>query len=185
MSQFYQGVTTGSLPPTVPTSFVTQDGTAVPLSNVLIINANDSTENNNNGIISKGGVAGTGTSNEVDIIITNRLQGSGTTIGATTSDLFTFPLGAVPGTYLFEIRAAGFNPSTPASVGFSTYTTIRTDGATATVIDDTDAVVHQEAVLSATDTNVIASGNNAIFRVTGEAGLTVDWNCVGLYTFVS
>ena len=36
MSQFYQGVTSGSLPPSVPTSFLLDDAnSAVPLANVL------------------------------------------------------------------------------------------------------------------------------------------------------
>ena len=37
MSQFYQGVVPGMLPPSVPTSFVTNSGTATPVANVIDI----------------------------------------------------------------------------------------------------------------------------------------------------
>lgn len=181
MSQFYVGVSAGSLPPSVPLEFDTQNGNAVPAANILIINGFDSTENNANGIITKGGVVGTGTSNEVDVVLTNRLQGTGSTVGATTADLVTFAMGATPGVFLFNFGVAAFDAVTPNAAGYETYTTVRTDGATATIIGDTDAIIHETAGFATTVAQIVVSGNNVIFRVTGVVGLTISWSTVGTY----
>jgi len=43
MSQFYQGVTTGVLPPAVPLQFTTDSGIAIPVANNLNVLGNSST----------------------------------------------------------------------------------------------------------------------------------------------
>lgn len=171
----------GPVPPTVATSYVTQNGTAVPLANVLIVDGFDSTINNANGIATRGGVVGTGTQNEVDVILTNRFHGSATTVGAATADVVTFALGATPGTFFFNFSAVLFNASTPAGAGYVTFTTVRTDGVTPTIIGDTDSITHEDAVLIATTAQVVTSGNSVIFRVGGVAGLTINWVVTGTY----
>lgn len=186
MSQFYQGVTAGALPPSVPTSFVTDNGTAVPAANILKINGLDSTENNSNGIIVKGGVAGTGTANEVDVVITNRLRGSSSTIGAATADVITLSLGATPGTYTFDVKVSGYASTAsggPLSVGYTIVGAVRTTGAVAVLIGGSARDDFEEGALSACNFAIVASGNNAIFRATGAAGTTIAWQAVGEYVF--
>jgi hypothetical protein len=179
VSQIYKpGSGSGPIPPTVPTSFVTDvNSPAIPAANILNEIGGFTSVNNANGIQTDGSSG----SNTLTIQITNRLQGTGTTVGATTADLYTFALGATPRTFIIEANIAAFNSTTPAGAGFSTYSTIITDGATATVIDDTDAISHRSPALIAADAEIIASGNNAILRVTGVAGLTINWSSVGTY----
>lgn len=175
MSQIYKTVSSA---PAVATSYVTDSGTATPAANILNILGNDSTTNNANGINT------TGSGNTVTVLLTNRLQGSGTTVGAVTADIITFALGATPGTYSFEFRVSGFESTTPAGCGYSVFGTVRTTGVAATAVGTADVIVNEEAALNDCDIDIIASGNNAILRVTGVLGLSVDWGAVGLYTFI-
>lgn len=184
MSQIYKPLTSsGPIPPVIATSYVTQDGTAVPAANVLIVNGNDSTENNNNGIITKGGVIGTGTSNEVDVIITNRLQGSATTVDVGTADIITFTPSVI-GTYSIEYRTAAYNTTSLLGAGYSYFGAIRFDGVNSTICDPFDEINNEEGAISAVDLSVIVSGANVILRATGYAGQTINWGSVGLYTFI-
>src|ERR1700686_113807 len=120
MSQFYidQSVAPPPIPPTVPTSFVTDSGTAVPAANSLNDFGATSTVNNANGIQT------TGSGSTVTTRLTNRFQGTATTIGATTADIVTFSLGATPSAFFFNFTVAVFNASTPAGAGYDTYTTM-------------------------------------------------------------
>ena len=170
-------ISAAPLPPDVPTSITTDDGVAVPVANNLNIFANDTTENNNNGIQT------TGSGATVTIEITNRLQAQGSTVGAVDTDLVTFDLRATPGTYTFDISVSGFESTTPAGCGYQIFGTVRTTGAAATLVGTPDRISNEEAALTACQAALQVSGNNAIIRVTGTAGLTVNFGTVALYTF--
>lgn len=183
MSQFYQGVTSGSLPPDVPIDFVTQNGTAVPAANILIVNGASSTQNNTNGIISKGGVIGTGTSNEVDIVITNRFQGSTSTVGVATSAMITFTP-TVIGTYAIEARVAAYNTTSTIGAAYSVFVGVRFDGVNSNLTGIADVIDNEEGGMSAANVTVTVAGANVLINGVGYALQTINWGAVGLYTFV-
>jgi hypothetical protein len=185
MSQFYIGTTAGALPPQVPTSFVTDNGTVVPAGNVVNINGGTSTVNNTNGIQV---IANPNGSNNEIVQLTNRAVGSTTTVGAVTAPVITFPLGAVPGTYTFDIQVAGFATAgvgSPLAAGFTVVGAVRTTGAAAILIP-TQVVDHfEEGALSACTCLLGVSGNNALVNVTGVAGFTIDWQGTLNYTLAT
>ncbi len=184
MSQIFKPLTSGGpIPPTIPTQFNTQDGNATPSGNILIVNGVDSIENNNNGIITKGGVAGTGTINEVDIVITNRLQGSTTTIGATTSPFITF----IPtdiGTYAIECRIAAYNSTSLLGSGYSLFGSIRFDGVNSNLCGTPDKIENEEGAMISANTTMTVAGASVSINGVGYVGQTIDWSAVALYTYV-
>jgi hypothetical protein len=184
LSQIYKPLTSGGpIPPDIPTQFNTQNGNAVPAANILIVNGFDSTENNDNGIITKGGVVGTGTSNEVDVVITNRIQGTTTTAGAATAAIVTFTPSVV-GTYAIEARVAAYNTTATLGAGYSVFGTIRFDGANANLCGTPDKIVNEEGAMSSAHCTMTVSGGSVLINGVGYAAQTINWSAVGLYTFV-
>jgi hypothetical protein len=186
MSEFHIISTASPPPPVVATSYETQDGTAVPAANILIINGVDSTENNANGIITKGGVAGTGTANEVDVVITNRLQGSVTTVGLVTSPIITFTP-TVIGTYSIEARVAVYNTTSSLGAGYSMFAAVRFDGVNSNLCGTPDKILNEEGAMSVPgnlNCTVTVSGADIFVNGQGYAAQTINWVAVGLYTFV-
>jgi hypothetical protein len=173
----------GPPPPSVPTSFVTDNGTAVPALNILLVEGKTSTQNNANGVITKGGVVGTGTSNEVDIVLTNRLTGSVTTVGAANGDIITFTP-TVVGVYSIEYRTAAYNTTSLIGAGYSQFGGVRFDGVNSNLCSAFDDILSEEGTMPAVDLQIVVSGANIILRATGYAGQTINWSSVGLYTFV-
>jgi len=126
--------------------------------------------------------AGNAGTNTITISLDNANEGTTSTVGAVTGDVITIALGATPATYTLEARISGFESTTPAGCGYQIFGVVRTDGAAATLIGTPDVIVNEEAALTTADADLVVSGNNAIFRVTGVAGLTVNWRGFSLYT---
>lgn len=113
------------------------------------------------------------------------LEGSATTVGAVTANIITLALGATPATYILEARVAAFESSNPAGGGVWALGTFITNGITSTLIASDSSDTFFSAPLATAAVDWIASGNNAILRVTGVALLTINWTANGEYEVVT
>lgn len=181
MSQIYKSLSSGPTPPAIPDQFtVDVNGPAIPVANNLNVYGRDSTANDVDGIRTNNDPNGSAT---VYVELTNRLQGSTTTVGAVTGDIITFAP-TVTGTYTIEYRVAAYNVTGSIGAGYSMFGAIRFDGVNANICDIFDEIVNEEGTMSSVDLSVVVSGANIILRATGYAAQTINWSAVGLYTFI-
>lgn len=173
MSQIYKSLASGPVPPTVPTSFVTDvNSPAIPAANILNDIGGNTTANNNNGIRTDGSSGG----NTLTTQLTNRQTATITTADATPTALLTFALPAVAGTYYVFGNVQAFTNTGPAGGAYSFSGGYLTNGATATELGTEFHDTFQSAALLTSDINLSASGNNVVLTVIGVVGLTIDWN---------
>lgn len=185
MSQIIKNLASGPVPPSVATSYVTDNGTAIPLSNVLIVHATDSSINVDAGIIANGGSPATANSNEVDIVITNRIRGSVNTAGSIPTIVNLFPLGSTPGVYNFDVQICGFDSTDQLGAGYFISGAIRATGAAGVLIGTPDKIINEEPGTVNCDASLIVFNNNAAIQVTGLTGKSIDWKYLANYIFVS
>lgn len=158
----------GPVPPAVPTQFTEDTGIAVPVGNNL-------------NVFGGSGVSTSGSGSTVTISIKNSVTSNVTTIGAVTADLITIPLGAVPKSFTFDVRVSAHEAIAPAGAGYQVFGTARTDGVTATLIGAFSDLFNEDPSFINADANLVVSGNNAIIRVLGVAGLTISWGGFAVY----
>jgi len=173
MSQISKSLTSGPVPPNVPTTFVADNGTtAIPAANILNLLTNDTVVNNDNGISS------TAAGNTFTVLLNNRQTQTTTltTTDATLTTSQTLALGATPGTFYIYGNIQAFNSTTPASGTYSFTGGYRTDGATATEIGTEFRDQFEDLALAASDVFVSVSGNNVLIQVQGVVGLNINWN---------
>lgn len=112
-------------------------------------------------------------------------SGTATTVGAVTADVITFPLGATPGVYAYDVLIAGFDAVTPSGGSYSMIAGARTTGVAGIITGNADVTSNEEVTFQPSDVDLVIVGNNAIVRVTGVAGLTINWRAVLRSVFVS
>lgn len=164
--------TSGPVPPAVPTSFVTDDGTAIPSLNVLNVLGGSGIET----------YADPNLSNNLFIKVQNSVTDTGQTVNNQTITLSTIDC-SVAGTYFFTSQIAAYDVAGVEAAGGSLYTTVRSTGGVLTVIDDTDAIAHRTAGLPDINYQISVSGTNAILQVTGQNGFTLDWGAITIYVY--
>ena len=175
MSQIFKSSADGPTPPVVATSYVTNNGTAVPAANIL-------------NVLGSGGAVTSGSGNTITVSLQNGQIDQIQTIDNTTATLVTIPLGIVPRTYTFDVRIAALSISGTASGlggGFQIFTSVRTDGLVGTVIDISDIVSRvDQPALNQIGAAVSISGNNMIVQVTGQTGNTINWGSFSVYVYI-
>lgn len=175
--------TSGPVPPTVATSYPTDiNSPAIPAANVLNVLGSDVSTNNQNGIQTDGSSG----SNTLTVQLTNRITATATTTdGVTGVQLYSFALGATPGTYLFTQKVVGFNTTLNEGAVYSGFRGVRTSGAAGVLINANQIIVGEEGSFALTEVVNSVSVNNAVLTVTGIAGSTIHWYVLTDYIFIS
>ena len=175
----------GPVPPEVATSYTTDfqadqttpNGTSIPAANNLEIR----------------GESGISTFSDPDngkfvyIKIKNSETDIGVTLNAQTITLSTFDCSAA-GTYKFTSEISAYTAAGPAAsgqagAGSTLYTTVISNGASATVIDDSDPIAHVSTSIMGIDYEIVTIGTSANLEVTGVNGCTIDWGAFSVFVY--
>lgn len=139
----------------------------------------DTRTNNANGIRTDGSSG----SNTLTVQLTNRLQGTTSTVGAVTSAMITFTPTTV-GTYAIECRIGAYNTTSLLGAGYSLFGTARFDGVNSNLCGTPDKIINEEGAMSSANITMTVSGADILINAVGYAAVTINWSAVGLYTYV-
>lgn len=174
MSQFYIGVTAGSLPPSVPTSFAADQvdnalttpsaspGSSTPVANVERIAGDHGIKT----VVSTGAPG---------VIFVRFISGYVQTVGAQTVTAVNQAT-VINGTMTIQILGSGFD-DLGNGVGFWGTAVVKNVAGVASIINTVDLVFQRDSsgTLNSANATVTASGSNILVNVVGVAGRTISW----------
>ena len=110
------------------------------------------------------------------------ISGTGTTVDAAFTSLFSFSLGATAGTFLFTVSIVGYETTIPGLVSIRLFATVATNGTNAFSEDPLSASYSTTNGLEAAIFQSGFAPNNFSIGVRGVAGFTIDWKATATYT---
>lgn len=163
------------------TQINTDSGNITPTAGVVIIKADDTTDDNVNGITSLATLPSTET-----IFLTNRIVGTVTTTDATLTTVATFDLGGTPGVFTFFGMFSGFIGASGRGGSYFCYASARTNGTIATEIGSDINTIFEDAAMVDSDVFFTVDGaNNVLFQCQGVVGASINWRLKSEYTLVT
>ncbi len=187
MSQIIKNLASGGpLPPAIPTSFTTDykadfsaGGTSIPQANVENVIGGTNEISNDNGIATQ---ASPNDDKNLIVLLTNRLFGAISTIGALTADLITFPLSGAATAYRFEFQIVGREVTSGDSLGYTVFGSAKTIAGVASIVETPYIDADQDApTLLDASVAFVAVGNSVVLQVTGVAATNITYKAVGTY----
>ena len=172
--------TSGPVPPTVATSYVTDvNSPAIPAANVLNVLGSDTTSNDSDGIRTDGSSG----SNTLTIQLTNRTHVTSTTSdGAGQTQTVTVFTPTVATGITFTVSVTGYDSLNNEVTGGELVGIARSSaGGVVVVVGTNDTFDESDAGLIASDWDVVTNGTVIQMQFVGVVGLTISWSAVFIY----
>ena len=160
------------------TTVINNSGSTTVTAGQISILGDDTTANNANGITT------TGSTSVTTVLLTNRLQGTGTSTAGVTNNLITFTL-STNTVYRFEIMVAGRSTAgafVGQGLGYQIFASAQRIAGGASIVET--PFIDSDVDITGSTVQFVASGNDVILQVTGPATDTVNYSAVGHFVQV-
>lgn len=162
MSQIFKAVTSGNLPPVVPTTFTENTGTATPAANNL-------------NVLGANGITTTGSASTVTVGFTTATS---STAGGGVSTVVIDNNVTDNATTTYQILIDGFDSGLNEGVGGQIIGTVRKNSGVVTVSGTPDIIKNGEPNAYNAQYDLVASGGDVAIQFTGALGTNIAWNAI-------